>query len=86
LQLDPLPNVSEDDKMLRLSQGGITKETYIISSNIHEFVQRAIQEDPTFPDKDIKEQKAKIKSYASAQAQAETAKAKVLQSNELAVA
>jgi len=35
LKLDPLPNVTEDDKMSRLSNKGITKETYIISSNIH---------------------------------------------------
>jgi hypothetical protein len=83
LELDPLPNVSEEDKMVRLTNGGITKETYILSSNIHDFVQRAIQENPDFADLPIKEQKDKIKSYAAAQATAETAKAKVLQTNEL---
>ncbi len=85
LQLDPLPNVSEDEKMVKLQNGGITKETYIISSNIHEFVQRAIQENPKFVDMEITEQKKIIKSYATAQATAETAKAKVL-TNELQVA
>lgn len=86
LELDPLPNVSEDDKMVRLTNGGITKETYILSSNIHEFVQRAIQENKGFADMDITEQKKIIKGYATAQATAETAKAKVLQTNDLAVA
>jgi hypothetical protein len=33
LMLDPLPNVSEDDKMSRLSNKGITEEAYVISSN-----------------------------------------------------
>lgn len=86
LELDPLPNVSEEDKMVRLTNGGITKETYILSSNIHEFVQRAIQENEGFADLPITEQKRIIKGYATAQATAETAKAKVLQTNELAVA
>lgn len=65
LELDPLPNVSEDDKMSRLSNKGITQETYVISSNIQEFVQTAIDDDPTFPDKPLKEQKDKMKSLAA---------------------
>ena len=64
LKLDPLPNISEDEKMARLSNKGILQETYIVSSNINEFVQRAIDEDPKFAGLPLKEQKAKLLSYA----------------------
>jgi hypothetical protein len=64
LELDPLPNISEDDKMSRLTNKGITLETYVISSNIQEFVQRALSEDPDFADKELEEQKAKMLEYA----------------------
>lgn len=67
LSLDPLSNVSEDDKMSRLSNGGITKLTYIISSNINEFVERALEEVQGFADKEIKDQKAIIAGYAQEQ-------------------
>lgn len=64
LSLDPLPNVTEDDKMSRLSNQGITQETYVISSNIQEFVRRAIEEDATFPEKEVKEQREVMIKYA----------------------
>lgn len=64
LSLDPLPNISEDDKMSRLSNKGITLETYVISSNIQEFVRRAIAEDEGFPDKKPEEQKEIMVKYA----------------------
>jgi hypothetical protein len=73
LRLDPLPNVTEDEKMSRLSNKGITQLTYIISSNIQEFVQRAIEEDPGFPEQDLKDQKAKMMQYAQAQVDAQQA-------------
>jgi len=65
LKLDPLPNISEDEKMARLSNKGILQETYIVSSNINEFVQRAIDEDPDFAGKPLKEQKKKLLTYAN---------------------
>jgi hypothetical protein len=64
LMLDPLPNVSEDDKMSRLSNKGITEEAYVISSNIQEFVRRAIEEDPKFAEKEVKDQRAVMIRYA----------------------
>lgn len=64
LNLDPLANISEDDKMSRLSNKGITQISYIISSNIHEFVQRALDEDNDFADKPLADQKAKMVEYA----------------------
>ena len=57
LKLDPLANITEDDKLIRLSNKGITQETYVISSNIHEFIQRAIEEDPKFPELELQKQK-----------------------------
>jgi hypothetical protein len=64
LSLDPLANISEDDKMSRLSNKGILQETYVISSNINEFVQRAIEENEGFADMELKEQKEIIKKFA----------------------
>jgi hypothetical protein len=65
LKLDPLPNISEDEKMARLSNKGILQETYIVSSNINEFVQRALDEDPKFAGLPLKTQKAKLLKYAN---------------------
>lgn len=64
LKLDPLPNISEDEKMARLSNKGILQETYIVSSNINEFVQRALDEDPKFAGLPLKVQKARLLAYA----------------------
>jgi hypothetical protein len=64
LKLDPLPNISEDEKMARLSNKGILQETYIVSSNINEFVQRALDEDPGFAGLNLKAQKARLLTYA----------------------
>lgn len=66
LQLDPLPNVTEENKMIRLSNKGISQETYVISSNIQEFVNRAMEEVKDFEDKPVKEQKAVLLEYAKA--------------------
>lgn len=64
LKLDPLPNISEDDKMSRLSNKGITIESYVISSNIQAFVQRAIEEEKDFPDFELKKQQEIMLKYA----------------------
>lgn len=71
LRLDPLPNVSEDDKMSRLSNKGITLETYVISSNIQEFVQRAIEENKKFPELILSKQKEIMVKYAEEITQAD---------------
>lgn len=63
-ELDPFPNASEDDKMSRLGNGGITLEDYVISSNIQQFVRRAMQENKAFQAMDIKTKKALISKYA----------------------
>jgi hypothetical protein len=64
IKLDPLPNISEDEKMSRLSNKGILPQSYIISSNVTEFVQRAIDEEKEFAGKTLKEQKAVMMKYA----------------------
>lgn len=64
IKLDPLPNITEDEKMSRLSNKGITRETYIVSSNINEFVQRAIDENTGFTGRPLKQQKEVMLKYA----------------------
>lgn len=64
MRLDPLPGLSEDDKMLRLSNYGITELDYIISCNIWQFTQRAIEENAEFYSMPMKEQKAIMRTYA----------------------
>lgn len=65
LELDPLPNISDDDKNSRLQNDGITQETYVISCNIHDFVGMAIEEDPDFPYKDDATQRAVMQKLAT---------------------
>lgn len=83
LQLDPLPNYSEDHKMSMLSNKGITQETYIISSNIQSFVQRAIEEEKGFVEKPLPEQKALMAKYAQEQMAKEQAARVPITSNGL---
>ena len=65
-KLDPLPGVSEDDKMTRLANGGVTEVAYIISCNIVSFVQRAVFEDADFYRLPLDVQKGKMVEYAEA--------------------
>jgi len=44
LGLDPLPNKTEEEKFRILSNGGITKQDYIISSNIKPFILKLIEQ------------------------------------------
>jgi hypothetical protein len=63
--LDPLYGLTEDEKMVRKSNGGISDVDYIISSNISQFVQRAMFENKLFFDVDFKGQTDKMKQYAN---------------------
>ena len=47
-ELDPLYGISEDEKMTRKSNGGVSDIDYIISCNITQFVRRAISEKSDF--------------------------------------
>lgn len=77
LSLDPLSNITEDEKMTRLSNRGITELTYIISSNIQTFVQRALEDNKGFADMEPKQQKEIIAKYAQEQLDAQNAELKV---------
>lgn len=48
MELDPMPNKSEDDKVTILLNGGTTKENYILSTNIKPFILRALFENKEF--------------------------------------
>lgn len=65
MRLDPLPGLSDDEKMTRLSNYGITELDYIISCNIWQFTQRAIEENKDFYGMPMKEQKAIMRTYAT---------------------
>jgi hypothetical protein len=72
LKLDPLAGISEDDKMSRLSNNGITQLDYIVSSNINKFVNEALEINNGFMDLDTKKQKAVIYGMAKAQMDEQT--------------
>lgn len=65
MNLDPMVGATEDEKMLRLQNGGVTRENYIISSNISSFVKRAMQENTDFITLSYDEQMAVMKGYAN---------------------
>jgi len=63
-ELDPFPNISDEDKMVRMSNDGITQVDYIISSNIQQFIRRAMSEDEHFASKTMSDRKKIIQGYA----------------------
>lgn len=64
-KLDPIPNRTTDEKMVMLQNKAITKEAYIISSNITAFVKKAIIEKEGFAKKKTAEQWEILKVYAA---------------------
>jgi hypothetical protein len=48
--LDPLPNKTEEEKMIILSNRGTTEAKYILSSNLSAFINRAVNENDKFLD------------------------------------
>jgi len=69
LSLDPFPGADETDKTVQLQNGGITKEDYIISCNIYQFVRRALDEytaqNKDFTLLDFETQKKVIQGYVA---------------------
>lgn len=82
LQLDPMANISEDDKQARLQNNGISMQDYVISCNIKKFVQRALQEDETFPNKTVKEQQDLMTKYADEVIEANSSAKEILPADE----
>ncbi len=48
LELDPLPGLTDDEKLLRLQNDGIIRDDYVLSANINSFVKKAIEENKDF--------------------------------------
>lgn len=63
-ELDPMIGATQDEKMLMLQNGGITKPDYILSCNIVPFVKRAIQKDADFCSKPYEERMNVVRSYS----------------------
>ncbi len=66
--------------MVRLSNDGITKLDYVISSNIQQFVRRAIDENKDFLSMDMRSRKAIIDGYANDVIKQNSPKEGILQS------
>jgi hypothetical protein len=64
LTLDPFPGIDDESKMVRMQNGGISKPDYIVSCNIHQFVKRAIEEDPKFVTLDYDDQREVLEEFA----------------------
>lgn len=78
-RLDPLPQISEDNKVLMLQNGGISREAYVISCNLQQFITRALDENgPEFYLEDLETQRATVLAYAVEQINATSAARQVL--------
>jgi len=77
LELDPLPSLSEDEKLVRLMNKGILQEDYIISCYIVPFVRRAVEEDNDFLNKPYAEKLEVLRKYAQEIAKKSSAAEKV---------
>lgn len=79
LRLDPFSGKSSDDKMTDSQNSFVTKEDSVISSNIVQFVRRAVFEDPKFYSLPIDQQQEKMVEYAKEKMDEMSAAAKVVQ-------
>lgn len=64
IELDPMPNKREDDKMVILANKGVNQIDYIISSNMKPFLLMAIEEDEEFLSKPRKEKMEVLTKFA----------------------
>jgi hypothetical protein len=78
LQLDPMANVTEEDKGLRLQNKGITELDYVISCNIQQFVLRAVNENKGFAKLPVQKQQEILKGYAQEVVDENSAKQEIL--------
>ena len=82
IELDPLTGLSDDDKMTRLSNKGITLETYVISCNIQEYIARAVDDKgDSFYAMITKDQKGLLSEYAKEQIDSNSTAAIILDNN-----
>lgn len=78
LELDPFPGISDNEKISRLQNDGITEEDYVISSNLLQFIRKALEEKPEFLKMKQSEKKALITTYAQEVIKKNSAALKVL--------
>jgi hypothetical protein len=64
LELDPLPNLTHDEKLSMMQNKGITMLDYVLSCNISPFVRRAVDNVKDFLGKPLEEKKKVIIKYA----------------------
>jgi hypothetical protein len=68
LQLDPMPCATDEEKVLRKQNGGVTTRDYVISCKLTNFIQRAVIEQQAlglnFYRLPLKEQQAILNAYA----------------------
>lgn len=65
-EIDPFAGVSEDDLMIRLSNGVITKESYYVHANIAYLIDEAIEADSNFLSYPVKQKRDILLSMAKA--------------------
>ncbi len=63
IDLDPLRNLNEDEKLARLARNGISQDQYIMSCQIEDFITRADQENKKFYAMEYKDQKTILEGY-----------------------
>lgn len=66
LELDPLPGLTEDEKLIRLQNDGIIRDDYVLSCNIFPFVKKAIAENDKFLTLSLTEKRLFIQKYIDA--------------------
>lgn len=64
IELDPLRGMTEEDRVLKLTNGGVSQLDYVISSNINNFVWEAYLTNKKFYELEPLQQKAQIKTIA----------------------
>ena len=78
IDLDPLAGDTAEDKTEYKLNQGTSQTSYIISVNISQFVQRAINEDPEFISRSFEDKMAKMNEYALEESQKDQKNAKQL--------
>lgn len=72
MELDPMIGITEEEKMVRYQNGGVTKEDYILSCNLVRFVKEAIHKEKGFLNMPYEKRKEIVEKYASELAKEET--------------
>jgi len=80
--LDPMSGLTEDEKALRVSNRGASKQDYIISSYITDFIKRAYESDAGFGEKTTEQKLTVLRKYADEKLKAVNSAAAVQMRND----